>query len=339
MRVAVVGLGVMGATHVRAWQRIPEAELAAIVSSKPVTESILIGGNLSSGNDPSRTVSSNEEPLDLSGVQRLPSLQAALSDSSIHAIDLCIPTHLHADATIAALDAGKHVLVEKPMALNDEACARMMTAARGANRLLMVGHVLRFWSEYQPLIQAAHSETLGRIQSLDLRRNCAAPGWSAWLADPAKSGGGAFDLLIHDVDLCIYLLGMPQAVSAMGNSNFLNAALIYDDLTCATISGGWHTEPSFPFSMDYSASFEKATLEFASAGKPVLRCRKNGEVESLAGHAMDAFEAELAYFAGCVRSGRAAERCRMDDSARAVKLMRLILQSQSGHGKMFECNP
>ena len=326
MRIAVVGLGFMGTTHARAWQKIPGAQLAAIVL--PPTEDATV---------PIGNLPGHAEPLDLSGIPVRPQLQDVLNDPAIDAVDLCLPTDLHAQAAVDALEAGKHVLVEKPMALNGEDCDRMMAAARSAGRLLMVGHVIRFWGAYLPLIEALRSGSLGRLRSLDLRRQCAAPAWGGWLSDPKRSGGGVFDLLIHDVDLCIDLLGAPQAVAATGDADYLAANLYYGDTTSVTICGGWHDAPAYPFSMGYTARFDEGTVEFSTDGKPARLYRSNGEVEQASGGAVDAFEAELSYFAECVRSGHKAERCRMEDSALAVRLTRKLAEARAERGKVIEC--
>jgi len=324
IRVAVAGLGFMGQTHVKAWQQVPHATLAAVLSAqKSVTQ---VQGNL-----PGHTA-----PLELSGIAIHTTLDDVLSDSSIDAVDFCTPTYLHANLAVAALEAGKHVFVEKPMALNAAECQRMIEAAEASGKLLMVGHVLRFWGEYLPLMEAVRTGSLGRLLSLDLRRQCAAPAWGGWLRDPLKSGGGVFDLLIHDVDLCIALFGVPDAYSANGDADYLSASLRYEDARSVTIQGGWHTSAAFPFSMGYSARFEEGSMEFTSGGAAQLY-RSNGEVEQLAGNAVDAFEAELSYFAECIQSGRSAQRCRMEDSAMAVALARTLIAATAERGRLIEC--
>src|SRR6266849_2489920 len=119
MRLAVVGLGFMGTTHLRAILA-GGAELHAVVSAserKLSGDLSGTGGNLVSGGDDDR--------FDFSGVKKYRDLSAALNDPEIEAVDLCLPTDLHESAAIEALRHGKHVLVEKPMALDEAACQRM----------------------------------------------------------------------------------------------------------------------------------------------------------------------------------------------------------------------
>jgi predicted dehydrogenase len=314
----------MGQIHAKAWQHVPHATLAAIASSRTAPDP-------ATGNLPGY-----DQPLDLSGVELWTNWLDFLSDPSIDAVDLCLPTYLHAEAAIAALEAGKHVLVEKPMALNAADCQRMIDAGEANGNLLMVGQVLRFWGEYLPLMEAVRTGSLGRLRSLDLRRQCAAPAWGGWLRDAVKSGGGAFDLLIHDVDLCVGMLGVPDAYSAMGDGDYLTAHLQYAEVPSVTITGGWHESPAFPFSMGYAARFDEGSMHFASGGAALLY-RNDGEVEQLVGSTVDAFEAELCYFAECAQAGHSAQRCRAEDSAMAVALTKTLVAATRERGRLIEC--
>ena len=131
MRIAVLGLGFMGSTHLQALQNIPDAELVAVVSDDPVK----LGGDLSAvqGN-----LDRPGQKIDFSRARKYSNIDDAIRDRDIEAVDLCLPTYLHAPAAIAALEAGKHVLVEKPMALDGQECDRMIYTAREAGKVLMV---------------------------------------------------------------------------------------------------------------------------------------------------------------------------------------------------------
>src|SRR5205807_428336 len=90
---------------------------------------------------------------------------------------------------LKALRAGKHVLVEKPMALDGEAADRMIREAEARGRVLMTAQVLRFFPEYMALEQAIRAPELGRVRCATFRRRCGAPAWGGWLKDPLQSGG------------------------------------------------------------------------------------------------------------------------------------------------------
>jgi predicted dehydrogenase len=294
MRLAVVGLGFMGGVHLKALASVPSVELAAVVSRRAP---------------------------DLS-VRHYTSLDGALADPEIDAVDLCLPTDLHESATISALRAGKHVLVEKPMALSVEACHRMIAAADRARKILMVAQVLRFFPAYRALERAVDQRELGAIRAAVFRRRCAQPGWSDWITDKSRSGGGAFDLLIHDVDMALRLFGPPSAISATGYEDasagvdVISTRFFYEGFV-VEISGGWMGPGAFPFAMEFSVLGEKGVLEYNSESRPLKRY---GSGEEVALESTDGYAAEISYFAECCRTGEQPSFCTPSSSAEAVHL-------------------
>src|SRR5579885_2116524 len=164
----------MGGVHLKALRSIPEIQVAAVVSR----DEKKLAGDLtgSQGN-----IGGPAERFDFSGVRKYRELGHALRDREIDAVDLCVPTDLHEPAAIESLRAGKHVLVEKPMALDAAACDRMIEEAHRARRILMVGHVLRFFPAYRVLSEMLGG--LGGVKSATLRRRCARPNWGDWQHD------------------------------------------------------------------------------------------------------------------------------------------------------------
>ena len=235
LNIAVVGLGFMGVTHLKAWRQIPSVRLHAVVDADPrklTGDLSAVAGNLGSGG----------EQFDFSDVRGYRLLDEALADPAIDAVDICLPTDEHAPAATAALRAGKHVLTEKPMALDAPTAEALIREAERSGRLLMAAHVLRFFPAYETLAESLRAGD--PVRSALFRRRCAAPVWSAWLKDPARSGGGIMDLLIHDADFCISLWGMPDAVHARGYRDLtrgidvIHADLVYPDLGAVIITGG-----------------------------------------------------------------------------------------------------
>ena len=325
----------MGSTHIKALRNIPEAQLIAVVSSDPVK----LEGDLSNiqGN-----IGGPGEKLDFSKVHKHRTLEEAFRDPEVEGIDLCLPTDLHAPAAIAALRAGKHVLVEKPMALDEKQSSEMLRAAEQAGRVLMCGQVLRFWPDYMALFDALKESRLGPVRSGLFRRRCAAPAWSKWMGNPSKSGGGVFDLLIHDVDFCLYLWGPPRAVTAVGHEDlengidFITARLEYGNIPAVEITGGWHHRKSYPFSMEYTVQGDAGTLEYASWGRPPVFYHADGVTETLKLPEKDGFQGELEYFIQCCRENRKPEMCPPEQSAAAVSLLRLMLESRKRKGERIE---
>ena len=307
MRLAVVGMGFMGGVHVKALASVPDVELGAIVSRKAPEGS----------------------------TKHVTELEEVLHDPAIDAVDLCLPTDLHESATIAALRAGKHVLVEKPMALNAASCERMIGEARRAGKILMVAQVLRFFPAYRALQNAVDLGELGKIRWASFRRRCAQPGWSDWITDGSRSGGGGFDLLIHDVDMALRLFGSPSAISATGfedpaaGVDTISARLYYDGFV-TEISGGWLFPGSFPFSMEFMVLGERGVLEYNSESRPL---RRYGSGEQVEVETMDGYAAEIAYFAQCCRRGEQPVLCPPESSADSVRLTLAMFDARSKSGE------
>lgn len=335
MRIAVLGLGFMGATHVRALQEIAGAELAAVYSS----DERKLAGDLSGAGGNLATATAT---VDFSGVRRYRRIEAVLADDTIEAVDICLPTWLHDTVAIQALNAGKHVLVEKPMALDGFCADRMIAASRTSERVLMAAHVLRFFPEFRALRDVMLQEAHGRARVASFRRRCAAPGWSQWFGDHALSGGGIFDLLIHDVDMALHLFGKPAAVRASGwldaerAVDIIDAQLFYEDGTLVTIAGGWHHAGAYPFAAEYSVVLEGGVVEFSTAGRvPTLYAGGSQQELELSG--ADGYRTEIEYFLECCQAGREPELCRPEESADAVRLMLLLEQARQRNGEKLEC--
>ena len=325
----------MGSTHLKALRNVTGAKLAAVVSSdenKLTGDLSAIQGNLGGP----------REKMDFSGVARYHSVDEALRDPNVDAVDICLPTDKHASTSIDALRAGKHVLVEKPMALDGETADRMIEEADRAGKLLMTAQVLRFLPPYAAAGTMVKAAALGPVRSAIFRRRCAAPAWSKWLSDPSKSGGGVFDLLIHDIDYCIHLFGAPAAVSATGYEDAphgidsILAQLHYPGLD-AIVTGGWHHPKAYPFSMEFTIISDGGTLEFSSAGKPLTLYKADGEEVPVEAPEKDGFEAELEYFVACASSGAEPERCPPRESALAVRIARAMLESRAKNGERIAC--
>jgi predicted dehydrogenase len=337
MRIAVIGLGFMGSTHLRAWQKVPDAHLAAVYSAdeqKLTGDLSQVQGNLGG----------TTGKLDFSNVRKYRSIAALLDDPEIDAVDICLPTFLHAPTAIAALRTGKHVLVEKPIALTGEMADKMIEEAASTGRTLMAAQVLRFIPSYRALYDAVRSGSYGNVRAALLRRRCAAPFWNKWLADAAKSGGGIFDLLIHDLDICLAVFGSPVAVSATGYEDLaggvdvIAATLHYSDVPSVMITGGWHHKKSYPFSMEYTVVTDGGTFEYSSQqGNDVTLYDAAGESRVLDLRQEDGFEAELRYFVSCCRNGERPAFCPPEESAQAVKLALLLLEARRKNGEKIAC--
>jgi predicted dehydrogenase len=335
MKIGVFGLGFMGATHLKALSQLPGAELAAVSDG----DERLLSGDLSGvqGN-----IGGPGTRMDFSRLARYSDWREAVEDPNLDAVDICLPSSLHAPVAIAALQAGKHVLVEKPMALDAASADAMLEAARRSGRILMTAQVLRFSPAYKVLAELMKSGQLGTARAAIFRRRCAAPSWSGWLADRSASGGGVFDLLIHDVDMCLHVFGPPQAVSAVGYEDLsrgidcITAEFYYPAMT-AVVTGGWHHPKSFPFSMEYTVTCDGGTIDYSSAGSPPALYRADGAKTELPADGKDGYLAEVEYFVQCCVEGKLPVDCAPAESAAAVKLALLMLEAREKQGERIAC--
>lgn len=332
MKIGVVGLGFMGSTHLKALKNIPDVELVAV--SDPKEE--ILQGDLSGiqGN-----LGGPGEKYDFSGIARYPAWRDLLKDDNVEAVDFCTPTYFHVENVVEALNAGKHVLVEKPMAIRGEDTDRMLEAAARNGKILMVAQVLRFFPAYKALREAIRSGEAGKPRMATFRRRCGAPFWSVWLTDPSKSGGAIIDLLIHDIDFALHTFGEPESLSAVGIEDLprgldvITASLYYPDDLTVVIQGGWYHPKAFPFSMEYNVVCDEATFEFSSAGKEPTRYGVDGSEMPLTLAETDGYEAEIAYFVECASQGKTPDFCPPQESAAGVKLADRLKEARRKNGE------
>ena len=327
----------MGGVHLRALREVAGATLAAVFSN----DERQLAGDLTAtqGN-----LGRPGERFDFSAVKQYRDLAAVLGDSDIDAVDLCLPTFLHEDVAVEALRAGKHVLVEKPMALEGAGARRMIAAAERAGRILMGAQVLRFFPEYVALRNALPG--LGAVRGAFFRRRCAAPAWGGWLKDPEKSGGGVFDLLIHDIDMCLHLFGKPEAVSAVGHCDAACRLGHASRAIVLPIRSGRRMRRlaargrvPLRHGIQRHPGRRNHRVQFRRAPAHALHADRTGAAAGIARWALrDGYAAEIEYFVECCRSGRQPERCPPRESALAVELMRTLLVARERDGRKILCS-
>ncbi len=300
LNIGIAGLGFMGVTHFKALQEISGARVSALYSrdsAKRAGDFRSVRGNFGGGGG----------MQDLTGIATYADYGDLLADKQVDAVDLCLPTAQHADAAIRALEAGKHVILEKPIALNLEQADAILAAEKRAGRLCLVAHVLRYFPEYALIRQLRDEGGLGPLCAAHFRRSIAQPDWRG--ADAAEDNGGpVVDLHIHDADFVRFLFGEPQSFSARGARGstgevaHIHTLYHYPDGPLVSAEGGWLCPPSLPFIQGYEVFFAKGMLHFDSAsGRPPLLHTPAGQREpTLKG---DAFRDELAAAIGFIRRG------------------------------------
>jgi myo-inositol 2-dehydrogenase/D-chiro-inositol 1-dehydrogenase len=216
MRIGLVGYGAWGRMHAGAIARIPGLSLVAVMC----------------GSD----TSARAATADLPGVPVYRDLPSLLGDRSVDLVDIVVPNHLHAKMAVAALDAGKHVLLEKPMATMLADAERVVAAAERSGRYLGVGlelHASRQWARVRELIAEGAIGNL-RYANFTLFRRPFRPGSGNWRVTSDRVGSWILEEPIHYIDLLLWYFrerGLPVELSADGVPSSLGNGM-YDAFTC-----------------------------------------------------------------------------------------------------------
>ena len=198
IRAAVVGVGI-GYLHLQGYAKSPHAEIAAVCDIDAARAE--------------RVANEFQVPRVFTDYREM------LKMEEIDVVSVCVPNYLHAPVAIACFEAGKHVVCEKPMAMNASEGEQMLEAARKAGRRLMMAFNNRFRGDVQVLKGFIEAGELGEIYFAKTGwvRRQGIPGMGGWFTTKAKSGGGPLiDIGVHMLDVTLYLMGNPKPVSVMG---------------------------------------------------------------------------------------------------------------------------
>lgn len=285
LRVGVVGLGFMGRAHLSAYARLGARVIAV---ADPAHRDPSSGGNLAAGDDAglaaAKAAVHHADAHDL------------FARGDIDLVSICTPTDTHIPLARAALQAGLHVVIEKPIATSSREVADLIETARAARRIAIPAMVMRTWPGWDWLAERARDRAHGGLRSLTLTRLGSPPGWSReFYADPARSGGAIFDLHIHDADFIFHLLGPPRAVLAAGTREHLTCLYRYEDATLRIAAeGGWVPAAGFPFRMRFTATFDRAVADWDLSRSAQLLLTANGQTSEVSLPANNPYDLEIA---------------------------------------------
>jgi myo-inositol 2-dehydrogenase/D-chiro-inositol 1-dehydrogenase len=242
----------------------------------------------------------------------VPDVQAVI-DAGVDVVDVCTPPYVHADVTIQALEAGLHVICEKPLARTLEDARRVAKAAESATGLLMVGHVSRYEPDHVAAKSLVDEGRIGRLRMVTHSTTTSLPGWSeaGWLADPAKSGGPLLDQAVHSFDYFGWLTGCPAvrvtavgADTGVGPSTYALATVRYadDTIACAEVSWGHPPARGFKLAAELVGTQGRLTWSYDHMMTGVLYPRE-GAPEWYDALGDRGFRAELRAFTDAIRAG------------------------------------
>lgn len=321
--IAVVGLGFMGRTHVRAYAAARAAglpcRLVAVCSPDERERAGLAGaqGNLG-------PVSGDEMMFDPSSVRAVAEAEMVARDPAVHAVSLCTPTDTHAELAELMLRAGKHVLVEKPVAIRAEDVRRLVEVARGAGLVCMPGMCMRFWPGWDWLKARVTDGSLGRVRGATFTRLGSRPGWSrAFYADPSRSGGAIFDLHVHDADAVLWLFGRPREVASTGSIDHVVTQYRFapDGPAPVAAEGGWVDTDGFPFRMRYTVEFERAVADWDLARPDPLLLVRDGRAAAVRLSSESAYDREVRAFVELLARGAGTPPVTLQDAVAVTELI------------------
>ena len=318
IKVGLIGCGFMGAMHANCYKNIEGVEIVALADIREEKAKELAEGT-------NATLYGDGKEL--------------IEKADVDVIDICLPTYLHAEYAMLAMEKVKYVFVEKPVALTLKQGKQLIKKAKETGAQVQVGQVIRFWDEYVELKKFVDSGVYGKVINANFRRISPRPlwGWNNWLLDDTLSGGAGQDLHIHDVDFVLSLFGKPKKFysvkSNKGEKNsYVNTLMKYNDFVVG-VEGTWDLPGNYPFTATFRVVFEKAVVENAG-GKFMLytddgvseikiekkelqgEAYKGGNVSDLGG-----YYNELVYFTDKAKKGESVEKATLVDGVASLEFL------------------
>lgn len=326
LRVGVIGVGGIGfGVHLPGYARLGEVEIVAVcdIDEKKLTRAA------TEYKVPNAFVDFNE----------------MLKMRDLDAVNVCVPNYLHAPISMAALRAGKHVLCEKPLAMNAAEAQAMVDEAEKHGKLLMIGVCRRYEDQSEQLKRMVESGELGHVYAANIgyMRRRGVPFWGDWFMDKRRAGGGPLiDIGVHILDLAWWLMGMPRPVCATGsvyhkigdyrpkNEDTESCDSVYDvedsafafikfeDEQIIQLSCSW----SLNIGKDYSCCELYGTEAGAQLDPLRVYTEENGRLTdvNIATKSESSHYMEIQHFVGCIRNGKPL----LSPASEAVQVMKML---------------
>lgn len=326
MKVGIVGCGGMGTTHYLSWKALSAQMDVEVVALADCREEFL-----------------KKAAEYFPEAKKYNTGMELIEQEELDIIDICLPSYLHAEHGVAAMDKGMHAFIEKPVCLTEEDGQKLLAAEKRTNRKAMVGQVIRSFDEYNYLKKIYDNKSYGSLKSIVMQRLSGNVNWGYqdWFHDDKCSGSVVLDLHVHDLDYLRYLLGEPDSyeVRATADKNGMINQVITSyqfGSVFATAEGLWDVSESLPFEAGFRACFEDATIVFNTTKTPsVTVYKKDGTVEhpvikpEYAKHSdvaginisnLGPYYSELKYFVECVRDDKKITLAPLEEGVKSVQL-------------------
>ena len=312
LKIGLVGVGGISGAHIPGWENMKEAELVAICDVRP------------------------EQMEKYPQYRQYTDFDEMLEKEKIDILDICLPTYLHVDFAVKAMEKGINVICEKPISLKEEDVKRAYDTAEANNVKFMIAQVLRFWPEYEFVKSCYETGKYGKLLSGVMHRLGSKPKWSFdnWMMDVNRSGLVPYDLHIHDLDFVIWAFGKPNndtmRRARKENQDYIAGIYDYDDFFIM-VESSWYTSSDFTFKSGFRFQFEDALLEYTDAKLTIYEA--NGEtvmfnvsddksMGDIGLPSTNAYENEIEYFMNCVLENKPADKVKPHELSEVINILK-----------------
>jgi predicted dehydrogenase len=338
LKVGLVGIGFMGRGHLDNYIRLESegfpVKLVAVCDIDPDKfENKFVPGNIDVGN----------AKYDFSKYNLYTSIDEMLEKEDLDYVDMPLPTYIHSESAVKALNKGVNVLCEKPMALTVEQCQAMIDAAEKNNKKLMIAQCLRFWPAYEYVKECIDTNKFGDVVGAYFFRGGATPRWSYqnWLLQKDKSGGALLDQHVHDVDTINWLFGTPKSVSTIGRNvipgsgyDIVSTHYIYDDGKVVTAEDDWVLNGDYGFEMRFRVNFENGNVVYENG---VLKVNPHdGKSFTPDLPADNGYYREIKYYVNALLNDQTIDIAAPHSTMETIRIARAEVESADNNGKVVE---
>ncbi len=300
LHLGIAGVGGLGQLHLKNYLKRRDVHVVALATRT---------GKISGGQT---NLTETGQSLVPPGAIVQAGYENVCDNPNIDVVSINLPTDLHAPAAIRALEAGKHVFCEKPIARHPADARRMVDAAHAAGKLLMIGHCLRFFPVYVAAHEIIRTGQHGKVLSASFTRCGGAPTWGSegWFLNYPRSGGAVIDLHIHDVDVALWWWGKPAHIEATGVApNLIYSRWRYENGPVVQFECAWDPVPRSPFYYNFKIILERASLLFDTRLAAGLQLATADKLETIPVPTANGYAVEDDYFLDTVLHGGDLARC------------------------------
>lgn len=302
LKIGIVGVGGISGAHIEAWKKIDAVNIVAMCDVRL------------------------EQMALYDAVTKYTDINEMLRKEELDILDVIVPTYLHKEIVLKALEKGIHVLCEKPISLEVEDVKTIYEVAERNQVNFMVAQVIRFWPEYVKLREIHNSGKYGKLLSGTMKRLSSKPKWSRnnGELDLQRSGGVPYDLHIHDLDFMVYTFGNPKHIVShwlhRPEQDYLNVIYEYDDFAVAT-EASWYAA-KYPFRAEFRFLYEGALVTM-EGGKMIVY-ENDGSIVNLSLIKTSGYFNEIQYFTDCIINNRKPTLIKPEELESVIRILNNI---------------